>query len=735
MDMQKIVGKIKSTIFHSDSGFFVGTFRIKETDDEMMKEFVNKTITITGIILDPNEEDVYEFVGNYQKHERYGYQFQFQSYEKKVPEGKDAVIDFLASPLIKGCGIKTAEQIVATLGDKALDLIKENQSNLLLVPGMTPKRASSIYLSVLSYSKVDDILLALKNKGFSISEATRLVKVYQDKTLLYLEENLYLFKEYIAFDKLDRIFLQDHEFLDETRVLACLMEAMERRSNVTGDIYYSLEEVADSLKGYFKIILEEEDLHSYLDKLVLKEQVVLDKDRVYLQSYYQMEEDIASLLRQKMAYPSKELSKIDSKLAELEDILGVKYNHEQKEAIKAALKSPVAIISGGPGTGKTTIVHAITKLFIELYKLSPIEIASTIALIAPTGRAAKKLSLSTHLPAMTIHRYLKWNKDTNDFGVNEENPNYHKLIIVDETSMIDTYLFASLLKGTLPSAQIVLVGDTFQLPSVGAGLILNDLVASHLFSYTELNTIYRQSENSYIPILAKEIKEHTVEATFKNKKDDYNFIECESKQIKDFLKEIIKKSIQKGLKVDDIQILAPMYKGENGIDNLNVLLQEIFNPADESKKEIVYFERIYREHDKVLQLVNNPDANVYNGDIGYILKIEEANNGKKGWAVHIDFDGNQVIYTYEDLANIRHAYAITIHKSQGSEFPHVFLPISKNYYKMLYNKLIYTGVSRAKKSLVLIGEATSFLMAVQNNYAMNRKTSLKEKLCEQEKHV
>ena len=733
--MQKIVGKIKSTIFHSDSGFFVGTFRIKETDDEVMKEFVNKTITITGIILDPNEEDVYEFVGNYQKHERYGYQFQFQSYEKKVPEGKDAVIDFLASPLIKGCGIKTAKQIVATLGDNALDLIKENQSNLLLVPGMTPKRASSIYLSVLSYSKVDDMLLALKNKGFSISEATRLVKVYQDKTLLYLEENLYLFKEYIAFDKLDRIFLQDHEFLDETRVLACLMEAMERRSNVTGDIYYSLEEVADSLKGYFKIILEEEDLHSYLDKLVLKEQVVLDKDRVYLQSYYQMEGDIASLLRQKMAYPSKELPKIDSKLAELEDILGVKYNHEQKEAIKAALKSPVAIISGGPGTGKTTIVHAITKLFIELYKLSPIEIASTIALIAPTGRAAKKLSLSTHLPAMTIHRYLKWNKDTNDFGVNEENPNYHKLIIVDETSMIDTYLFASLLKGTLPSAQIVLVGDTFQLPSVGAGLILNDLVASNLFSYTELNTIYRQSENSYIPILAKEIKEHTVEATFKNKKDDYNFIECESKQIKDFLKEIIKKSIQKGLKVDDIQILAPMYKGENGIDNLNVLLQEIFNPADESKKEIVYFERIYREHDKVLQLVNNPDANVYNGDIGYILKIEETNNGKKGWAVHIDFDGNQVIYTYEDLANIRHAYAITIHKSQGSEFPHVFLPISKNYYKMLYNKLIYTGVSRAKKSLVLIGEATSFLMAVQNNYAMNRKTSLKEKLCEQEKHV
>ncbi len=725
--MEQIVGKIKSTIFQSDTGFFVGTFRVKDTENEELKDLINKTITITGLLLEPNEEEIFELSGTYQKHERYGYQFQFQSYDKKIPEGKDALIDFLASPLIKGCGAKTARQIVETLGENALELIKENQANLLLVPGMTSKKASNIYLSVLAHSRIDDMLVTLRAKGFTMQEATKLVKLYQDKTLVFLEENIYYFKEYISFDKLDRIFLETHDSLDETRLLECTIEAMERRSNSSGDTYYFFEEIKDALKGYFKILLEDEKLQEVLEQLVAKDRIIVEEEKIFLASYYQMEADIAHILGRKLTYPKKELPKFSTKLQELEKLLGVKYNKEQKEAIKQALENPVSIISGGPGTGKTTIVHAITKMFIELYHLSPIDITSSIALIAPTGRAAKKLSMSTHLPAMTIHRYLKWNKDTNDFGINEENKNHHKLIIVDETSMIDTYLFSSLLKGTLESAQIILVGDTFQLPSVGAGLILNDLVSSNLFSYTSLQTIYRQSENSYIPLLAKEIKEHQLDTSFKEKKDDYNFIACESKQIKELLKQIIEKSIHKGLKVDDIQVLAPMYKGENGIDNLNGLLQELFNPASEEKKETTYFDVVYRENDKVLQLVNNPDCNVYNGDIGYITAIKEKAD-RKGIEVFIDFDGNQVIYSKEDLNNIKHAYAITIHKSQGSEFPHVILPVSKNYYKMLYNKLIYTGVSRAKKSLVILGEENSFLMAVSNDYSTNRKTNLLHRL-------
>jgi exodeoxyribonuclease V alpha subunit len=270
------------------------------------------------------------------------------------------------------------------------------------------------------------------------------------------------------------------------------------------------------------------------------------------------------------------------------------------------------------------------------------------------------------------------------------------------------------------------VGDTFQLPSVGAGLILNDLVNSELFSYTSLEKIYRPSDNSYIAYLAKEIKDHSLSENFTSKRDDYNFLETDSKNITKMIKEICEKSIKKGLKLDELQVLAPMYKGENGIDHLNVVLQNLFNPPSKKLNEIKYGDVIYREKDKVLQLVNNPDCNVYNGDIGYIRSIVAIYEPRRKDILTIDFDGNYVEYSKEDLHMIKHAYAITIHKSQGSEFAHVIMPISKNYYKMLYNKLIYTGVSRAKKSLVIVGEKNAFLMATYNDYSSNRKTTLKD---------
>lgn len=725
--MQKIEGNIRNIIFSSESGFFVGTFKVKKTENKELEEILHKTITVTGLIIDINMDDTFILEGSYVKHDRYGFQFQFQTYEKKIPEGKDAVIEFLSSSLIKGCGLKTAEQIVETLGEDALKLIKENQENLFLVPGMTPKKANNIYLSVLSYSKIDDMLLELKNKGFSISESTKLVKHYQDKTLIFLEENIYSFKEFIPFSKLDKIFLENHDNYDTVRILECLKEVMERLSQTNGDVYYLKEELESGLKKEFNILLSIEDLEVALEKLKKKEFIIIEDEKIYLTKYYEMEKGIAHILKRMTSYPKKNISKLEEKLEYLESILQVKYNKDQKEAIKKALENHVSIISGGPGTGKTTIVNAITKIFIEIYKMSPIDTLANIALIAPTGRAAKKLAMSTNLPAMTIHRYLKWNKDTNDFVVNETNKNRQKLIIVDETSMIDTLLFSALLKGIEETAQVVLVGDTFQLPSVGPGLILNDLVDSKLFCYTSLETIYRQSDNSYIPILAKEIKDHNISENFLEKKDDYNFLTCESKQLKEMLTKVVQRSLEKGLKVDEVQILAPMYKGENGIDNLNVLLQELFNPK-KNQKEITYFDITYREGDKVLQLMNNPDCNVYNGDIGYIKSITEIKKPKKHTEILIDFDGNQVIYESSDLSAIKHAYAITIHKSQGSEFSHVILPISKNYYKMLYNKLIYTGVSRAKKSLILIGETQSFIMSIHNDYSTNRKTTLLKRL-------
>jgi exodeoxyribonuclease V alpha subunit len=294
--------------------------------------------------------------------------------------------------------------------------------------------------------------------------------------------------------------------------------------------------------------------------------------------------------------------------------------------------------------------------------------------------------------------------------------------------MIDTFLFDSLLRGLNHNIKLVLVGDSNQLPSVGPGLILNDLINSDCFTHTKLEHIYRQSDNSYIPILAREIKDRDLSESFTMQTDDYNFLKASGLQIKELIRKICEMSRDKGLTEEEIQILAPMYKGENGIDNLNVLLQDIFNPASKDKKEAKYGDIIYRENDKVLQLVNDPDNNIFNGDIGYIKHIDVITKPKKIEIFTIDFDGNEVMYQREDLINIKHAYAITIHKSQGSEFAHVIMPVSKSYYKMLYNKLVYTGVSRAKKSLILIGEEESFVMAVNNDYSNSRKTSLKEKI-------
>ena len=723
--MNYIKGKVRSTIYQNDNGFFVGLFRVKETNDEELKDLVNKTITITGSMIDSNTEDTYTLYGEYTTHERFGNQYKFNNYEKVMPTTTDGIIEFLSSSLIKGCGAKTAKKIVEVYGEEAIDKIKESHTNLLLIPNMTETKAMKIYNSVMAASNADDTIVELKKLGFSIPESIKIFNKYKDKTLNMIDTNIYLLKEIISFNKLDYIFLNNNSHDDEVRVKACILEGMQNLSDSTGDTYYYKEEIKDILHTKFKLILDEIYFDNLLLDLVKHNQILIVDDKYYLSEIYEMEQSIAYNLKEIIEYDSKKIKNIDGRIENLENALDVDYNEEQENAIKTALQNRVTIISGGPGTGKTTIINAICKLYIENYKLSPIDILTNIALLAPTGRASKKMSESTTLPASTIHRFLKWNKDTNAFGVNEYNKNHQKLIIVDEVSMIDTYLMDALLKGLDSNIQLILVGDSFQLPSVGAGLILNDLIDSNKFSYCPLSKIYRQSDNSYIPLLAKEIKEHNLTENYLSKKDDYNFLNADSKNIKSFIKQVVLKSIEKGLKERDLQILAPMYKGENGIDNLNLIMQELFNPKSDDKKETVINHVVFREKDKVLQLANNPDCNVFNGDIGYIVSIDTILKPRKTEIITIDFDGNYVEYKREDMSLIKHAYAITIHKSQGSEFSHVIMPVSKNYNRMLYNKLIYTGVSRAKKSLVIIGENTSFEMAVKNDYSNNRKTSLK----------
>ena len=726
--MKYIKGKIRQIIFESESGYKVGIIRVKETNDEEMEDFLNKTITFTGYFADINFEDNYILEGSLIYNEKYGYQYKVESYEKEEIKGKAAVIEFLSSPLIKGCGEKTAKAIVDCLGEDALKIIKENPNNLLMIKGITEKKAMKIYDSIVKYQSTDDMILYFKRLGFTINDSLTIINCYGDNSLNVFNENPYSLVDLIDFRKIDNAYLKSDYYNQNIREKNCLIETFKYLEQELGNTYFYEDEILDGLKRYFQIILDYDKYINYINEAVSEKIIYNDNQILSLCETANLEDYIAERLLEINSLNTKCYTIFDTEIIKLQESIGVNYNKDQLKAIKSSLESRVSIITGGPGTGKTTIVKAIVDLYIKLHKLGTRDILSEIALLAPTGRAAKKLAESTSLPASTIHRFLKWNKDSNDFAVNEFNPNYQKLIIVDETSMIDTYLFASLLKGLTKNIQLILVGDANQLPSVGPGLILNDLISSQVFTFSPLNEIYRQSINSYIPILANEIKNKELSDDFTSKKDDYNFLSIPSYLVKDNLKKICEMCIEKNLTEKDIQILAPMYKGENGIDNMNVILQELFNPKNKSKKEIKLGDVTYREHDKVLQLQNDVDKNVFNGDIGYIKQIVSINHPRKKDLFLIDFDGNILEYTKEEMYNVKHAYAMSIHKAQGSEFSHVIIPVVKNYYRMLYNKLIYTGVSRAKKSLVLLGEENAFKMAVYNDYSTNRNTHLLDKI-------
>ncbi len=725
--MGSIKGKIRVIIYESDSNYKVGEIKVKETNDTEMEGFVGRNVHFTGYFANLQIWDNYEMEGTLVYKDKYGYQYNVTDYKRVEAKGRDAVIEFLTSDLVKGCGEATATLIVDTLGEDCLKKIKENPEILLTVPKMTQKKAEKIYSSLMKIANTDEMLINLKELGFSIQEALNIINKFGANAVSITKSNPYALKEIIDFKKLDNVYMNLGSPDIYLRTKNCLLETIKELEIKNGDTYFYDEELKDGLRSYFGI-LPDENFDNILLDLQNNNDIYIKDKRIYLYTTYKMEVDIAKTLNHinNMPIVNKNISMFDTEVVKLQEKLDVTYDTNQLAAIKKTLESRISIITGGPGTGKTTIIKAITSLYMKMYNLGPNNVDAYIALLAPTGRAAKRLSEATGLGASTIHKYLKWNKDTNEFQVNELNKNYHHLIIIDEVSMIDTNLFDALLKGLTNNIQLILVGDKDQLPSVGCGLVLGDLIASDLFNFCPLEKIYRQSENSFIPYLAKEIKNKDIGEEFLSKKDDYNFLQVNSDNMVESIKKVCELSINKGLTDRDIQILAPMYKGINGIDNLNSNLRDLFNPKSKKKKEIRVGENIFRVGDKVLQLVNDPDKGIYNGDIGYIDDIIYDNS--KALNINIDFDGNLVTLTTTEMLNVKLAYAISIHKAQGSEFINVIMPVVKNYYKMLYNKLIYTGVSRAKKSLVLIGEVQSFLMAVNNDYSMNRKTSLKEQL-------
>jgi exodeoxyribonuclease V alpha subunit len=365
-------------------------------------------------------------------------------------------------------------------------------------------------------------------------------------------------------------------------------------------------------------------------------------------------------------------------------------------------------------------MKGIIELYRTINKLSYEKLDQKLALLAPTGRAAKRMSETTNQKASTIHRFLKWSKETNKFQVNEYNKSKVEMVIIDEASMIDTYLMASLLKGLSANCKIILVGDDHQLPSVGPGQLLHDVIESEKLTTIKLKELYRQGKDSNIITLAYDIRNGKVMRDVFNQEEDLTFISCQPEQVINHIKEI--SETYKDISYKDFQILAPMYKTFVGIDEINKQLQTIFNKKDKSKKELTIGEFTFREQDKVIQLTNMPEENVYNGDIGIIEQI--ITSPKK--EIHINFDGNVVKYTPSNFNNFRHAYSISIHKAQGSQFDIVIMPIVRNYNKMLYRKLVYTGITRSKKKLYIIGDISALDIAVANTSVDIRRTTIKD---------
>ena len=718
--MDFIKGKYTKSIFKSDSGYLVGLFRVKEASTSL-KDIVNRTITITGTVIDMNDEDTYILYGEYINNERYGYQFKIDEYKKIIPEGIDAVYEFLSSSFVKGCGKATAKKIVDAYHEASIDKIKEDINNLINI-GISNNTALKIYNSIKSYYDKDEVIIYLKELGFSINEINLMLKKYPDNIKSVVEDNIYDLIDIIDFNKLDKIYFKLYEDTKDIRINACILETLKQLAFLNGDIYAYKEEIVTYLFENYVLDLGE-NIDDYLSELNKMGKIIIKDNKYYLYNNYMDEYYIAKSLKTISSYEYPKLLKFKENIESLGRQYGIEYDDEQIDAIRSALENPITIITGGPGTGKTTIINGILRLFRETYRLYHEDMTKKVTLLAPTGRAAKRMSETTLFPASTIHRYLKWNIDTNEFQVNEYNPIDQELLIIDETSMIDNNLFASLLRGIRHNVRLVLVGDSNQLPSVGPGNILYDLIKSDMFNHISLSNIYRQSDNSFIPILAKEIKDKDIDENLQDKHDDYNFLICSKDEIKSMIVSIVKKYIERGYTDKDVQVLIPQYKSQNGIDNVNVLLQQLFNPYDNDKDEVTIGTITYRVNDKVLNLVNNTDNDIFNGDIGYIKKINKFNS--KEFMV-IDYYGKFVTISREDITTIKHAYAMSIHKSQGSEFNHVILPMSMEYVRMLYNKLLYTGVSRAKKTLVMCGDPKAFMMAVNNNYSKLRKTSLKE---------
>lgn len=739
-----IKGKHLVTIFHNENNLYtVLRIRVEETNHS----YDEKEAVITGYFPKIFEQETYIFYGEFKEHPRFGLQFLASHFRKDIPQTKQGVIGYLSGELFKGIGKKTAEKIVETLGENAISKILNQPSLLDQVPKLPPDKAKSLYETLMEHQGLEQAMIALNQYGFGPQLSMRIYQVYKEITIDVIQKNPYKLVEDvegIGFNRADELGYQigisgNHP----DRIKAGCLYTLETKCMQDGHVYIEAEELLENVKS----LLEENkrDLIDFMDisneiiKLEEEGKIIIEEKRIYLPSLFFAEKGLVTNIKRILGQTEYEDQFPESEfllaLGNLEERIGVQYANSQKEAIQTALMSPMLILTGGPGTGKTTVIKGIVELYGELHgcSLNPFDYKKEepfpFLLAAPTGRAAKRMTESTGLPAVTIHRLLGWN-GTERFEHNEEHPLEGKILIVDETSMLDVWLANQLFRALPDNIQVILVGDEDQLPSVGPGQVLKDLLQSERIPTVQLTDIYRQAEGSSIIELAHQIKNGNIPENVVEQKSDRSFIKCNGNQIVNAVEKIVLNAKKKGYTVKDIQVLAPMYRGPAGIDKLNESLQQIFNPnVDGKRRELKFGDALYRTGDKVLQLVNQPENNVFNGDIGEIVSIFYAKeNTEKQDMVVVSFDGNEITYTRQDLNQITLAYCCSVHKSQGSEFSVVIMPVVRSYYRMLRRNLIYTAITRSKQFLILCGEEEAFKMGVQRADEQTRLTTLCMKL-------
>ena len=728
---EQISGSIERvTFFSEETGYSV--LKVKPEGRYPQAQARDGTIAVVGSMPRMNEGEAAQFVGDWVTHPQYGLQFQAQQAIPLPPQTSKGIINYLASGIVKGIGPATAERIVTQLGERAIEILDSDPKRIYEVRGIKRQLADKLIEIWAENRAMRNVMIYLQGLGISARIAKRIYERYGAKTQYVVEHNPYQLADdvtMIGFRKADQI--ADNMGIgrgDINRLRAGLLYALNELAR-EGHTYSPRAMLMDKAAELLRVD-NYGDLERALDEQIELRQLRMDTlpiggqgiDAIYLPNFHHAEVESADLMRALATTGSRikgdhARTKWDAFLKELSGRSDVSLSPTQQSAVRAALTSKLSVLTGGPGTGKTTtlqmLIHALDK---KPYKYS---------LASPTGRAAKRLSEATGKDASTIHRLLVFSPDTGGFEHDEEDPLDAEMVVIDEASMLDLRLFHSLLRALKPSAHLLLVGDIDQLPSVGAGNVLRDVINGGIAEVTRLQQIFRQDDSSHIVSNAHSINEGRLPYTRNESSDFFFFNIADPDQVAEQIVQLTRDKLPARWGLDavrDIQVIAPMYRGAAGVHNLNARLQAELN-GDARVAELQLGNRVYRVGDKVMQTRNNYEKDVFNGDIGFVHSIDRFDK-----SAQIAMDGRLVSYEAMDLDDLMHAYCISTHRSQGSEYPAVVMPVLTQHWMMLQRNLLYTAITRAKRLVVLVGTRQALKTAVDNNKVAQRHSGLAARL-------